>query len=140
MVLVRTALRVARRFFMSTSPRRCELQTGLKCPEVSLRFRALTFRDGSELESRIPKPTSGRLDRCTSWCPEVGLRFLDLTFCDRSEVESRIPKPTSGHLDRVTCWCPEVGLGIPNLTSGHLGSCRETFEFLVSRGCIISFT
>ena len=67
-----------------------------------------------------------------SWCPEVGLRFRDLTFRDRSEVESKIPKPTSGHLGRVTCWCPEVGLGIPNLTSGHFGSCRETWDFLVS--------
>ena len=69
-----------------------------------------------------------------SWCPEVGLRFLDLTSCDRSEVESRIPNPTSGRLDRVTCWCPEVGLGIPNLTSGHFRSCRETWNFLASRG------
>jgi len=30
--------------------------------------------------------------------------------------------------------CPEVGLGIPYLTSGHFGSCRETWNFLVSRG------
>ena len=45
-------------------------------------------------------------------------------------MQSKIPKPTSGHLGRVTCWCPEVGLGIPNLTSGHFGSCRETWNFL----------
>ena len=84
MVRVRIALHVARRFFISTYLRRCDLRTSLKCPEVGLRFRVLTFRDGSELESRIPKPTSGHLDRVTSFCPEVRLR---------------IPKPTSGHLE-----------------------------------------
>ena len=83
MVLVRIAFHVARRFFISTYLRRCDLRTSSKCPEVGLRFRVPTFRDGSELESRIPKPTSGHLDRVTCWCPEVGLG---------------IPKPTSGHL------------------------------------------
>ena len=97
MVRVRIALHVARRFFISTYLRRCDLRTSLNCPEVGLRFRVLTFRDGSELESGIPKPTSGHLDRATSFCPEVRLR---------------IPKPTSGHLE----------------------SCRESLNFLVSRG------
>ena len=85
------------RFFISTYLRRCDLQTDSKCPEVGLRFRVPTFRDGSELESGIPKPTSAYLDRVISFCPEVRLR---------------IPKPTSGPLE----------------------SCRESLNFLVSRG------
>ena len=36
MVLVRIALQVARRFFISTSLRRRELQTRSRCPEVGL--------------------------------------------------------------------------------------------------------
>ena len=49
------------------------------CPEVGLRFLDLTSCDRSEVESRIPNPTSGRLDRVTCWCPEVGLGIPNLT-------------------------------------------------------------
>ena len=67
------------------------------------------------------------------WCPEVGLIFLDVFFAIVRKMKSRFPKPTSGHLDRLFSFrCPEVSLGIPNLTSGHFGSCRETWNFLVS--------
>ena len=58
------------------------------CPEVGLRFLDLTSCDRSEVESRIPNPTSGRLERVTCLCPEVGLGIL---FSSSSN-------PTSGHL------------------------------------------
>ena len=50
-------------------------------------FCNLTFRDRSEVESRIPKPTSGHLDRVTCWCPEVGLGILDFA-CRRRAVRA----------------------------------------------------
>ena len=66
-----------RRFFRSTT-----FAGRSWCPEVGLRFLDSTFCDRSEVESRIPKPTSGHLDRVTCRCPEVGLG---------------IPNSTSGH-------------------------------------------
>jgi hypothetical protein len=48
------------------------------------------------MKSRIPKPTSGHLDRSF---------FL----------------VSRGRVRISTLRCPEVGLGIPDLTSGHLG-------------------
>ena len=63
------------------------------CPEVGLRFRDLTFRDRSEVESRIPKPTSGHLDRVTCWCPEVGLGILDFACRRRAVREGRDARP-----------------------------------------------
>ena len=63
-----------RRFFRSTT-----FAGRSWCPEVGLRFLDLTCCDRYEVESRIPKPTSGHLDRVTCWCPEVGLGILDLT-------------------------------------------------------------
>ena len=82
------------------------------------------------MKPRIPKPTSGHLDRFFLRCPEVGLG---------------ISNPTSGHLDRSFFFrCPEVGLGIclfaivrkmksriPKPTSGHH---LDRSFFLVSRG------
>ena len=66
------------------------------------------------MKPRIPKPSSGRLDRSFFLgCPEVGLG---------------IPKPTSGHLDRSFFRRPEVGLGILNLTSGHLDCADKTLN------------
>ena len=70
------------------------------CPEVGLRFLDLTSCDRSEVESRIPNPTSGRLDRVTCWCPEVGLGILDSTSERSQKVESRKRKRTSGHQER----------------------------------------
>ena len=90
MVLVRIALRVSRRLFISTSLRRRELRTSSWCPEVGLGIVVLSFRDRSEVKSRIPNPTSGHLDRVTCWCPEVGLGISVLTV--------------------FTLRCPEVGL------------------------------
>ena len=49
------------------------------------------------MKSRIPKPTSGHLDRS----------FFFLVSRGRVRIS--------------TLRCPEVGLGIPDLTSGHLG-------------------
>ena len=51
--------------------------------KVGLRFLDLTFRKNSEVESRFPNPTSGHLDRVTSWCPEVGLGIPILKFSCR---------------------------------------------------------
>ena len=63
-----------RRFFRSTT-----FAGRSWCPEVGLRFLDFTFCDRYEVESRIPKPTSGHLDRVTCWCPEVGLGVPNFT-------------------------------------------------------------
>ena len=66
------------------------------------------------MKPRIPKPTSGHLDRFFFVrCPEVGLGIL---------------KPTSGHLARrLRRRCPEVGLGIPG--SCDVASVCAKFSF-----------
>ena len=53
------------------------------------------------MNSRIPKRTSGHLDRYFFFrCPEVGLGFV--FFAIVRTMKSRIPNPTSGHLDRLS--------------------------------------
>ena len=67
------------------------------------------------MNSRIPKRTSGHLDRYFFFrCPEVGLGFV--FFAIVRTMKSRIPNPTSGHLDRPFLFlrCPEVGLEFSN--------------------------
>ena len=75
------------------------------------------------MKPRIPKPTSGHLDRSLFfWCPEVGLEFLNF------EV-SRGPFSIS------TLRCPEVRLGF-RLWCVRIGLIG--FEFLSGRRSIIS--
>ena len=84
-----------RRFFRSAS-----FAGRSWCPEVGLRFRDLTFRDRSEVESKIPKPTSGHQQVTRPRCPEVCLGIFHSTSERSRKVKSRKRKPTSGHQER----------------------------------------
>ena len=77
------------------------------------------------MKSRIPKPTSGHLDRSFFFrCPEVGLGVL--TFrCPEVGLEFLTCRCPEVGLEFLTCKCPEVGLEFlsSRCPEVELGSC-----------------